>query len=82
MKNLKLLIVTVMVFSISVVFSAPAPPPAGGTTTGGTTTVGSPSCWPPPCVPIDNGIVFLIAAGVLYGAKKFYDLRKNAQTLS
>ena len=78
MKNLKLLIVTVMVFSISTVFSAPAPPPAG-TTTGG---AAGPTCWPPPCVPIDNGIVFLIAAGALYGAKKFYDMRKKAQTLS
>ncbi|WP_396127468.1 PID-CTERM protein-sorting domain-containing protein [Aurantibacillus circumpalustris] len=33
-------------------------------------------------MPIDNGIIFLIVAGVLYGAKKIYDFRKSAQTLS
>lgn len=46
--------------------AAPPPPPAG-----------SPGCWPPPCVPIDGGITFLIAAGAAYGAKKIYDSRKK-----
>ena len=46
------------------------PPPIGGAGAG---------CWPPPCVPIDNGIVFLIAAAVLYGGKKLYDFQKKAQ---
>ena len=30
---------------------------------------------PPPSIPIDGGIGFLIAAGLLYGAKKIYDSR-------
>jgi len=32
---------------------------------------------PPPSIPIDGGIGFLIAAGLLYGAKKIYDSRKK-----
>ena len=47
-------------------FAAPPPPPAA-----------APPCWPPPCVPIDGGISFLIAAGAAYGAKKLYDSKKN-----
>ena len=37
----------------------------------------TPGCWPPPCVPIDGGIVFLIAAGAAYGSKKIVDYRKQ-----
>jgi hypothetical protein len=51
-------------------FSAPAPPPSAA---------GSPSCWPPPCVPIDGGIGFLMAAGAAYGAKKLLQSRKKSQ---
>lgn len=45
------------------------PPPPGGAT--------GPSCWPPPCIPIDGGISFLIVAGVAYGAKKSWDFGKK-----
>jgi len=55
----------------SVIFAAPPPPPAS-----------APGCWPPPCIPIDGGIVFLIVAGSLYGAKKIIDYRKQQQTTS
>jgi hypothetical protein len=41
----------------------PPGPPAGGT----------PPCWPPPCIPIDGGLGFLLAAGALIGGKKLYD---------
>ncbi len=44
------------------------PPPGGGM---------GPNCWPPPCVPIDGGITFLLVAGAAYGTKKVYDLKKN-----
>jgi hypothetical protein len=30
-----------------------------------------------PCIPIDGGVSFLIAAGVAYGGKKAFDLRKK-----
>ncbi|MFN4234709.1 MAG: PID-CTERM protein-sorting domain-containing protein [Bacteroidia bacterium] len=39
----------------------PPPPPAAGG----------------PVVPIDGGIGLLLAAGVGYGAKKYYDLKKK-----
>ena len=44
----------------------PPGPPGGG---------GLPPCWPPPCVPIDGGVIFLAAAGIAYASKKAYDYR-------
>ncbi|MDP2387725.1 MAG: hypothetical protein Q8M29_15235 [Bacteroidota bacterium] len=52
----------------SLAAGAGPPPPGGGT---------GPTCWPPPCVPIDGGITFLLLAGAAYGSKKVYDLKKN-----
>ncbi|MBI2268843.1 MAG: hypothetical protein HYU69_00640 [Bacteroidetes bacterium] len=52
----------------STLFAQPPGPP-GGTT--------SPACWPPPCVPIDGGISFLIVAGIGLGVKKAYGSRKR-----
>ena len=37
----------------------------------------SPSCWPPPCIPIDGGLGFLVAAGIAYGVKKINDIHKT-----
>lgn len=74
MKTSKFLFTAILLSAAQVLISAPAPPPSGGTT-------GTPACWPPPCVPIDGGVIFLIATGTLYGAKKIYDLRKKTQTL-
>ena len=37
----------------------------------------SPSCWPPPCIPIDGGLGFLVAAGIAYGVKKINDIQKR-----
>ena len=48
---------------------APPPPPGGGM---------APPCWPPPCLPIDGGIGFLIAAAAVYGGKKLYDHQKKS----
>jgi hypothetical protein len=59
--------------SLSAFSAAPPPPPSGG-------GIGTPACWPPPCVPIDGGIVFLMAAGAAYGAKKFRDTQKSRKT--
>lgn len=38
---------------------------------------GDPPCWPPPCIPIDGGLSFLMMAGAVLGGKKAYDLRKE-----
>ena len=61
----------IIYFGIDDGYSQP-PPPGGG---GG----GEPCCWPAPCtcIPIDGGIGFLIAAGIVYGCKKAYDSLKN-----
>ena len=48
--------------------TGPPGPPGGG---------GQPPCWPPPCVPVDGGVSFLIAAGLAYGGKKAFDLMKK-----
>ncbi|MAY82598.1 MAG: hypothetical protein CMP59_00530 [Flavobacteriales bacterium] len=40
-----------------------------------------PGCFPPPCVPIDGGLSFLLAAGVAYGGKKVYDMNKKEEEL-
>lgn len=67
MKKIKhILTLSLVIFGSQILLSAPPPPPSG-----------SPGCWPPPCVPIDGGITFLIAAGAAYGAKKLVDARKK-----
>ncbi len=59
-------------FALSILFVAekvlsmappPPPPPAAGG----------------PVVPIDGGIGLLVAAGIGYGAKKYYDKQKNKE---
>jgi hypothetical protein len=50
------------VLPLQVTLAAP-PPPGGGAT---------PPCWPPPCIPIDKGSVFLIVAGIALGLWKLY----------
>lgn len=63
-------VIVFLVVNISVSLAGgPPPPPPGG---------GGPPCFPPPCMPIDGGISFLLAAGAAFGAKKVYDSRKNS----
>ena len=68
----KLFIILTLVISpffFNEAFSAGPPGPPGGG--------GGPPCWPPPCIPIDGGIGFLIAAGIAFGGKKAYDFTKR-----
>ena len=44
----------------------PVPNPGGGG--------GNPNCFPPPCVPIDGGLSFLLLAGAAYGGKKAFEI--------
>ncbi|MBS1646711.1 MAG: hypothetical protein JST67_05170 [Bacteroidetes bacterium] len=53
--------------------TGPPPPPIGG-------GHGNPPCWPPPCVPIDSGLVFLIAAAALYGGYMLYRAQKKQKS--
>lgn len=79
MKKIKsILLLAFALLAQSNLFSQPGGPPGGGPGTGG----GNPACWPPPCVPVDNGIIALIAAGTLLAAKTLYDFRKKSKTVS
>jgi len=49
-------------------------PGGGGAPSGGGPTGG---CFPNPCVPIDGGISFLVAAGIALGGKKLFDASKK-----
>ena len=71
--NRKNLFVVLLIVCFNILCNAAiSPPPSGNTPPSG----GSPTCWPPPCIPIDGGISLLIAAGALYGGRKLY---KNHQ---
>ena len=64
----KIVFTTLFVFAASFCF-APPPAPGGGT---------NPACWPV-CVPIDQGLIFLIVVVVLYGGIKIYKLQRSAK---
>ena len=60
----KLTLITLIVLFISIIFPIevfsqalppPPPPPPGG----------GPPCWPPPCIPINKGLIFLAIAAFL-----------------
>ncbi len=72
MKTFKGLIFLGLFIGCTYALHAAPPPPPGG----------SPACWPPPCIPIDGGLSFLVAAGAAYGAKKIYDSRKKSSKIS
>lgn len=38
---------------------------------------GGPGCFPPPCIPVDGGLSWLLLAGAAYGGKKMFDINKN-----
>jgi len=52
-----------------------AQPPGGGPGGGG----GPGPCFPPPCVPIDGGLSFLLIAGAAYGGKKVYEMNQKKE---
>jgi hypothetical protein len=66
-----------LIFTLSLGFGSQliAQPPDPGGGSGG----GKPSCFPPPCVPIDGGLSFLILAGAAFGSKKIYDLKQGEE---
>lgn len=52
---------------------AQPPDPGGG---GGGS---EPGCFPPPCIPIDGGLSWLLLAGAAYGGKKAFDLKNKEE---
>lgn len=71
--NRKQIILGLAAMTVMIMFSeALLAQPGGGPPIGGG---GGPGCWPPPCIPIDGGMSFLVAAGIALGGKKLLDLR-------
>ena len=62
-------ILVFLIISFSTNLKAQGPPDPGGG--------GGPGCFPPPCVPIDGGLSWLLLAGAVYGGKKAYDISKK-----
>jgi hypothetical protein len=69
-----LFIIAFVIISVTGIKAAVPPPPP--------TTATTPPCWPPPCIPIDGGISFLVVAGAAYAGKKLYDKRKKENSNS
>jgi hypothetical protein len=65
----KILLITALLLTYKIGCTQPPPDPITG-------------CWPPPCIPIDGGISFLLIAGAAYGGKKLNDTRKRNFTKS
>lgn len=64
MNHLKKILTLIASTSFCFLYSQVGPPP-------------NPYCWPPPCVPIDGGLAFLVVAGIAYGVKKINDIHKT-----
>jgi hypothetical protein len=47
----------------------PPPPPPDG----------DPGCWPPPCIPINKGLVFLAGGALVLGFLKLRSVRREAK---
>jgi len=71
---IRISILLVVIFFASELLAQPGGAPPGGPGGGG-----QPPCWPPPCVPVDGGISFLIALGAAYGGKKAFDKYKKPE---
>jgi hypothetical protein len=71
---LKFNLLLVFIASSMALFAQPpgGPPPGGGGTTGTT-----PPCWEPECVPIDSGLIFLLIAGLVLGARMLYTRKQQ-----
>jgi hypothetical protein len=55
-KYIKILTFIFFVFFTDIYFSQPGPPPG-------------PTCWPPPCIPVDGGISVFTFLSILFGYK-------------
>lgn len=73
MKTLRIIIIITSLF-FGLELNAQPPDPGGGTDP-------KPNCFPPPCVPIDGGLSWLLLAGTVYGGKKVFDLNKEEEKI-
>lgn len=68
----KILTLFILFLAIGFVYDLKAQPPNPG---GGGDS--KPNCFPPPCVPIDGGLSWLLIAGTVYGGKKLYNANRE-----
>ncbi len=66
MKRFSSLLILLALIILPQITIAQPPDPGGGGDN-------KPGCFPPPCVPIDGGLSWLLLAGAVYGGKKVYD---------
>ena len=71
MKRFLIILTILLSVGFSTDVKAQPPDPGGGG--------GGPGCFPPPCVPIDGGLSWLLIAGSVYGGKKIYELSKDKE---
>jgi hypothetical protein len=71
MKNIFILFVFFLALCSSEELKAQPPDPGGGD------SGSNPGCFPPPCIPIDGGLSWLLVAGTVYGGKKLYKANKE-----
>ena len=76
-KFLRHILIVALLFVAAI--SVNAQPAGGGNPPGGPSGVAAPPCWPPPCIPVDGGISFLIALGAAFGGKKAFDHFKSTE---
>jgi hypothetical protein len=60
-------LILLFVLVVNTVNAQPPPPPPPDT----------PPCWPPPCIPVDNGIIYAIIAAAAFGAYTFIRARRT-----
>ena len=64
----------ILAFFIGIMGNSAFRQPPGGPPPGGSpaATGSTPPCWSPPCIPIDGGLGFLLAAGAFVRVRKLY----------
>jgi hypothetical protein len=73
MKKKLFLLAFISLLSFNIDLKAQPPDPGGGGEL--------PNCFPPPCVPIDGGLSWLLIAGAAYGGKKYLDINKKEEEI-
>lgn len=72
-KYLFLFIVILLIAVSSQPIYAQLPPPPPPPPTG-------PPCWPPPCVPVNGGLIYALSAALLFGVYAIYKSVKSRKS--
>ncbi len=66
-----ILLLAVGLGDVAIAQDLPPPPPPPD---------GDPGCWPPPCIPINKGLVFLAAGALVLGLLKLRSVRREVKS--